>query len=51
MNWDGWICMLTAVSSVTILFGWCCWKIMMDKGIEEPENENLEDDYSDYMEL
>lgn len=35
MTIGGWICMLTAVTIVTGLFAWCCWKVVTTSSAEE----------------
>ncbi len=38
MTMGGWLCMITAVGSITILCTWCCWKVLTDKE-DNPEDE------------
>jgi hypothetical protein len=32
MNTGGWIIMLSSVGFVTVLFGWCIWKVLTTPG-------------------
>ncbi|MDO5113361.1 MAG: hypothetical protein Q4E67_03205 [Planctomycetia bacterium] len=34
MTPGGWLCMILAISTVTSLFGWCCWKVLSPPGKE-----------------
>ncbi|MDO4571010.1 MAG: hypothetical protein Q4D38_11535 [Planctomycetia bacterium] len=31
MTIGGWICMTIAMGSVMLLFGWCCYKVVMER--------------------
>lgn len=47
MTLGGYLCMLSACGFVTVLFGWCCWKIAFGaKNEAEIENENDDGDRS-----
>lgn len=35
MTLGGWIIMLVSVGSVTLLFGWCIWKVLTSEGEED----------------
>jgi heme/copper-type cytochrome/quinol oxidase subunit 2 len=35
MTFWGWIIMLVSVLSVTLLFGWCIWKVLTTRGETE----------------
>ena len=47
MTFGGWICMIVAVSVVTGLFGWCCYKVLVtpEGGALHATSETLSEDW------
>ncbi|MDO4573875.1 MAG: hypothetical protein Q4D98_01525 [Planctomycetia bacterium] len=42
MTPEGWFCMILAVSAVTSLFVWCCWRVLCpQKPIQLPDPGKL----------
>ncbi len=43
MTFGGWLTFILSAGSVTVLFGWCLWRVITSKrGVEDESSEGID---------